>query len=378
MGFQFIHINTYSRNKPKKQGKGKERKWTVRDIAGEVERDPEHSPHVPQPAPPNLLHGMSPKVAVELAEERAEASKDSTGRKIRKDAAVMLAGVASHPFTVDELQDHDKREEYEHWRTLTLDYLKHKYGANLLSVVEHTDEKHPHLHFYAVPEAGVAFNAKSLHDGFKAGAEAKNPAEQMKLYNDAMRAFQDDYHAKVGVMCGQARLGPKRRRMTRATWLEEQKTLSAAARALRTVQKRADVLLSKARKQAATIVNEAREQAERGGLKLGAFFDGLRGNAKALLERIERERDQERAKRKKAEAEKEKTAQELVHERLRSDETIARIADAKTQPLRSELSREKQKRQELERQLDSLSSENQNLKQQMKPSKQSGPAAGRR
>lgn len=290
---------------------------------------------------------------------------------MRADTPVMLAGVASYPHTVDEVKaSPELQAEYKEWQQDVLKFLQKKYGKSLLSVVEHTDEPHPHLHFYAVPEAGKGFNAKNLHDGFKAGFEAKKDAKlQRELYNNAMRGLQDAYHAEVGVKHGQARLGPRRRRLTRAEWVRDQLIMTNAAKALREVQSRAERVLGKAKKQAASIVNEAREQAERGGLKLGAFFDGLRGNAKALLERIERERDQERAKRKKAEAEKEKTAQELVHERMIKDETLERLVDMKTKPLRSELSAEQKKRQELEKQLDSLSSENQTLKQQLKPEK---------
>lgn len=378
MAFQFIHISTYARKAPKKTAKGKDRKWTVRDVAGEAERVPQNSHHVPSPQPPTLVFGMSVRQAVDEAEKRAEASSDVSGRKVRADTPVMLAGVASHQFTVDELQEPDKLAEYDEWKRLNLEFLQKKYGKNLLSVIEHTDEKHPHLHFYVVPDAGKGFNAKKLHDGYLAGDAARDPPEQKRLYNDAMRKLQDAYHAEVGVKCGQARLGPKRRRMSRGEWLQEQQQLVKAKEAWMGLKERVNETLKVARRQARKIVSEATAKAQEKGLRFGAFFDGLRGNAKALLERIERERDQERAKRKKAEAEKEKTAQELVHERLRSDETIARIADAKTQPLRSELSREKQKRQELEKQLDSLSSENQTLKQQLKP-KRPGPALpGRR
>jgi hypothetical protein len=33
-------------------------------------------------------------------------------------------------------------------------YLKNKYGKKL-SVIEHTDEEHPHIHFYCIQEVKV-------------------------------------------------------------------------------------------------------------------------------------------------------------------------------------------------------------------------------
>ncbi len=354
MAFQFIHVTTASRAKPKKQAKGKDKKWTVRDIAGEAERDPEHSPHVSSPKPPTILLGVSPKQAMEEAEKRAEASSDPTGRKIRKDGAIALCGVASHHFATEDLKDPEKREEYEHWRSLTLGYLQKKYGGQLLSVVEHLDEKHPHVHFYAVPEAGVGFNAKTLHDGFAAGAGATNPAEQKKLYNDAMRAFQDDFHANVGVRCGQARLGPKRRRMSRADWLQEQQTLQTAADALRKIQRRAEAVINKAKKQAAVIVNDARATGEGWGLKLGGVLSAITGSPSALIEKLTRERDAAKAKA-KAEAEaKEKAEADVVRLRLDSDQIVENKLQQKLQPLQSELERERKKRAEAEQQLEAM------------------------
>lgn len=352
MAFQFIHVTTASRSKPKKQAKGKDKKWTVRDIAGEAERDPEHSPHVASPQPPNLLHGISPKEAMAEAERRAEASSDPSGRKIRKDGAIALCGVASHHFTTDELADPAKREEYEHWRSLTLDYLKSKYGGQLLSVVEHTDEKHPHVHFYAVPEAGVGFNAKTLHDGFAAGAGATNPAEQKKLYNDAMRAFQDDFHLQVGVRCGQARLGPKRRRMSRADWLQEQQTLQTAADALRKIQRRAEAVINKAKKQAAVIVNDAKAAGEGWGLKIGGVLSAIAGSPSAMIEKLTRERDAARAKARSEQEAKAKAEADVVRLRLGVDQIVENKLQQRLQPLQSELERERRQRAEVERQLD--------------------------
>ena len=69
----------------------------------------------------------------------------------------------------------------------------------------HNDEEQPHLHFFVCSDTEV--NAKALHYGHKA----------KKNFIAASKAFQDDYHAKVAIHCGMARLGPKKQRLTRAS-----------------------------------------------------------------------------------------------------------------------------------------------------------------
>ena len=96
-GIQFVHISVYSLHPPKKTSRGADRKWAVRDVLAEASREPQACLHVPRPRPPILLHGPS------LAELEAEIgtiharSTDAAGRRLRKDASVLLAGVASYP-----------------------------------------------------------------------------------------------------------------------------------------------------------------------------------------------------------------------------------------------------------------------------------------
>ena len=95
--------------------------------------------------------------------------------------------------------------------SLTIAYLKGKYGDNLRAVVMHNDEEQPHLHFFVCSDTEV--NAKALHYGHKA----------KKNFIAASKAFQDDYHAQVAIHCGMARLGPKKQRLTRAEWKAQKK-----------------------------------------------------------------------------------------------------------------------------------------------------------
>lgn len=217
-GIQFVHISVYSLHPPKKTSQGADRKWAVRDVLAEAGREPQACLHVPRPRPPHLLHGPS------LAELEAEIgaiharSTDAAGRRLRKDASVLLAGVASYPRG---------GMEYGYWKQSVLEWLQTEFGDRLRSVVEHTDEAHPHLHFYVVnPHGG---NVKDLHPGFRAAKGAQTPKEQRIAYNTAMRAFQDRFWEHVAGPSGLARLGPGRQRMSRAQWTRVKLGLPAQA-----------------------------------------------------------------------------------------------------------------------------------------------------
>jgi hypothetical protein len=377
MAFQFIHVSTYSRQKPKKAAKGKDRKWTVSDVAAEADREPEHSHHVDSPAPPAIVFGCSAGAAAAEAEKRAEASKDVRGRKIRADTPVMIGGVASHHFTVDDLSDAQKLDEYNEWKRLSVEFLQKKYGKNLLSIVEHKDEDHPHLHFYVVPEAGVGFNAKKLHDGYAAGDAASNPAQQKELYNAAMRKMQDEYHAQVGVKCGQARLGPQRRRMSRAEWMQEQHTLNVAKDAYMSLKRYVNDTRSRARMTADKIVSDAKASIQSKAFKATSWLDALRGNFKDMLNSERRKAEKERAAREKAEREakdavkRAETAEaSAIKLKLARDEQLDTAVQNRLQPLQKQLVNEREKSKKLESQLDELSSENADLKRAVKQQKQ--------
>ena len=200
--YQYIHAEVYARRastNPKNKTK-----YCIDDIIGEVIRDPAHSEAIANPQPPRYiisseagLKGMLMKI-----KENAANYRDKMGRKMREDAPVLVAGVASFPREIAE-KDPDL---YARWESLTVAYLQGKYGDNLRAVVMHNDEEQPHIHFYVYSDTEV--NAKALHYGHKA----------KKNFIAASKAFQDDYHAQVAIHCGMARLGPKKQRLTRAEW----------------------------------------------------------------------------------------------------------------------------------------------------------------
>jgi len=221
MGYQFLHIEGYARKGSQQIGKA--RKWSAAEVAAEAMRDPHACPHVLSPRPPNVLHGCSPREAVQIAEKWAESSKDAMGRKLRSDGLVLAAGVISLP--------NEQQQDWPRFREAAVHWLKQQYGERLRSVIEHIDEAHPHLHFYAVPLAGERFEAiqKGRQASFDAKAMGKPKGAQNESYKAAMRLWQDDFSKSVAANFGLARLGPAKRRLTRGQWQAEQKQAKSLA-----------------------------------------------------------------------------------------------------------------------------------------------------
>ena len=230
MGYQFIHLDAYARTgatqrktDPKTGAVTEIRKWSASDIADEAERVPSACPHIAHPQPPRLLHGVMPHEAVQKAARWAETARDTQGRALRRDGLCIAAGVISLPAEL--------AEQWPAFRFSCLEWLRQQYGPRLCSVVEHTDEAHPHLHFYAVPFEGERFEV--LHPGRLAAAKqaqqgAKKGA-QNAAYRKAMVEWQDSFSNAVAVDYGLTRIGPKRRRLTREEWHAEKTQARAMA-----------------------------------------------------------------------------------------------------------------------------------------------------
>lgn len=163
-----------------------------------------------------------------------------------------MSAVFSHPATMEQVRTDPKvANQVREWERATIRWLQSIFGSQLKTVIRHTDEAHAHLHAYIVPET---LKAKELHPGHSAKAPIKNAgvtdadrtsakakqeaepdeAKRKKLsvdtmlnrrgdqaYKEAMREWQDSYYESVGIPCGLARLGPKRRRLTREAWKAE-------------------------------------------------------------------------------------------------------------------------------------------------------------
>ncbi|MBV2179923.1 MAG: plasmid recombination protein [Castellaniella sp.] len=227
MGYQFAHIEGYARkgSQQRRNGRMQPRKWSVRDIIAEAERELDACRHVENPQPPVLLHGVMPSQAEVMAHAWAETAADAKGRRLRTDGLCLLAGIVSLP---NEMAD-----DWPQFRAATVHWLREQYGKRLRSVVEHTDEEHPHLHFYTVPLEGERFEA--LHVGRQAAASAAAAGEkkgvQNAAYKAAMQAWQDDFQERVAASFGLARTGPKRERLTRAQWKARKAQLLSGATA---------------------------------------------------------------------------------------------------------------------------------------------------
>lgn len=250
MSFQFVHMTAYSR---KGDGKGRSTSF----VFGEARRDPSASVHVPNPSPPVVVFGVGVDEVERLHDATADAAttrpKGGKPRKVQKSQHTLMTVVASHPHSMEEVRaDPGKRREAEEWEKRTVAWLRSQYGDKLVSVIRHEDESHYHLHAYVLPK-DPAMRANGLHPGqcAKAAVMAAGPidGEDVKslnrrgdvAYKQAMRSWQDSYHETVAIACGLTRLGPQRRRLTRAEWQAEQ----VQARALKTTIERAKVVKEK-------------------------------------------------------------------------------------------------------------------------------------
>lgn len=231
-GPQFMHLQSYSR-------KANEGGQSVEQVLAEASRAPEYSKHVSNPRPPSLVYGVSVDDVRKLHDEMVAAGgvevtlKDgrTARRGIRKDRHTLMTAVASHPLPTDLVnRKPDARADYERWRDHNLAWLKAQFGDKLVSVIEHWDEKHPHVHAYILPLDDPTCSARQLNPAWQAKEEAMEMARAaghddkaaLKLGNAAYRAkareLQDHYYEHVSLACGLTRTGPKRERLSRQQW----------------------------------------------------------------------------------------------------------------------------------------------------------------
>lgn len=268
MAFQFVHTETYGRKAGANARRGGATSSFVLD---EAERLEHAATHVEAPQRPRVKGWSIERVRAEhdrLAGEARTTTSAGRTRKIRQDQHTLHTEVASHPYSPDDLADQRKRREYEAWRNDTIRWWRQRLGDNLVSVVEHRDEQHLHLHALALPRDDPEMRAKRLHPGYAAQEQARGAARQRgadgkvvrkegdNAYRAAMRRYQDDYWEKVGRRHGLARIGPGRRRLSREAWRVEQQQVQRTAELERKAAK-----ASTAMKQAQAARDAARQAA---------------------------------------------------------------------------------------------------------------------
>lgn len=251
-GYQFHHLESYARVAGKKKTGG----HSIYSISAEAERQAGACDHVPSPQPPSLLYGCMPSEAAQQAAAWAEKAKDSRGHALRKDGLCLGGGVITWPAERSQ-------EEWEAYRDSSIAWLRSKHGNRLLSVVEHLDEPHKHIHYYLIPQEGERFDV--LHPGRAAAAGAKaagnKKGEQNTAYIVAMRQWQVDFHREVSAHHGLTRLGPRRRRLTRAEWKAEQVEAERQAKELNRIKRSGDLVdLASSNLAEATKMAEAERQ----------------------------------------------------------------------------------------------------------------------
>lgn len=262
MGYQFIHLESFSR-------KGDDKGRSTSFIFAEARRDAAASFHVANPAAPVVVFGVSVAEVESLHDAAADAArtvpKSGTPRKLRRDHKTLHTVIASHPYAMEEVYaDPAKRAEVETWEARTIRWLRSQYGDDLKSVIRHEDESRYHIHAYVVPtddpemralrhHPGVAAKRMAMAAGPSNGEDSKALSKRAdREYKAAMRAWQDAYHAAVGVPCGLARLGPRRRNLARGEWQRE----TAQAKALQVALDRASVVKAKVESYVAAKKNE--------------------------------------------------------------------------------------------------------------------------
>lgn len=271
--YQFIHIETYARQastkqKPSKKAKANtdvrasKPKQNVSGVIAEAVRDEGNCPHIAEPQPPRYIVGNN-AIMREMEsdiERNLEAHHARTGgRKVRSDAHVLLAGVASFPRELQKTEP----ETYAKWERKTVEWLQEKYGDDLRCILSHDDdEEHPHIHFYVYSAEKV--NAKELHDGYAAAVALPSMTKEAGIaHADAMREMQSAYYADVAHDCGLLRDGPKRRREPRDVYKARQREERERVALTKEVsQVHADLLNGAAIE--AKAAAELRREAERG------------------------------------------------------------------------------------------------------------------
>ncbi|WP_088332806.1 plasmid recombination protein [Lacimicrobium sp. SS2-24] len=188
MTYQFIRIEAYSLNKTK------ERPDAV-GVIREARREETHSKHISGCFKTRRILGKDLNIVED--EIRQFEYKKINGKAVRKDARVLIGGIASYPIAFTD-SEYD-RAQMLRWVIATTKFLKDKFGNNLKSVVLHEDETYPHLHFYCYDTEKTS--VADIHPGNIAEKNCRSKSKKGKLeaYKQGLSSFQDDFYKTVSL-----------------------------------------------------------------------------------------------------------------------------------------------------------------------------------
>ncbi|WP_156381022.1 plasmid recombination protein [Pseudolabrys sp. Root1462] len=253
--YQFLHLGSCGRFP-----RSGEPSWScIEGITAEGARSPGASNHIRYPAQPKVIDGVSPIEAGRLAIERADQARDEGKklRRLRRDGVCLLAGVVSYPWDHQSLCDDPVDSDvYSLWQQMVLAWLRQQFGHHLKSVVEHRDERYPHLHFYVVPDLrdDGRLDINQVHPGRRAkaaaAADGAEPKHRDRAYRQGMRQWQDTFHRDVSAFFRHERSGPRRQRVNRLQWKMEQAIAAKEKSMLEKIEKKRDEVDYDTRKRA--------------------------------------------------------------------------------------------------------------------------------
>lgn len=255
-GPQFFHIQSFARS-PNKGGQ------SVEQVLAEAAREPRYSQHVDDPKEHRVIFGLSPDGVRRRHDEMVAAGGvtvslkgGTTARRgIRKDRHTLMTCVASHPnLTSHIMSDPAAKADYDAWVERNVRFLRQLFGDQLVSMIEHVDEEHPHLHAYILPLADASCSARDLNPCWVIKTEAEATAREtghddktaVKFGNLAYRAkareLQDQYYDQVGLASGLTRTGPKRERLSRQQWRARKDDAMRNALTMRQIEEKTEDL----------------------------------------------------------------------------------------------------------------------------------------
>lgn len=319
----FCRLETYSRIRRRASRVGgieRPGRPSIEDVLTEAMRIPGECPHISDVRQPEVLFGNHPLTLLAEVNGGAGAARDPIGRKIRKDALLLLTAVATYPDSRAEVEASPTATiECVKWCSKIVEFFHVEFGEHLHSVVKHLDETHIHVHGFVRPlfSAGET-NVCQLHPGKCAEKNVAKESDRTgrarkhkyRAYRTAMREFQDRYYQGVSVHFGHGRFASKKKRASRPEW-EEIKTYEKAALA--------------ARREAERILEMAAIQTEAARIELQAELDQMR--AEAALEILENSRV----------LEQERRVLDSLWEQLRSQQNLILEAAAKLERLGQEV-----------------------------------------